>query len=135
MVVNKSYYYILSYCYISHQLPNGKRCYLIDDYKIMIRLQNKILLINNRRTSMRLCSEEWNALGDVCLKENIHRNKLIEQLDTLKSENIGLTSLTRLFLLMYYKSLATTSQKQTAENNLYLSVIEKIKLAGITQIK
>ena len=84
---------------------------------------------------MRLCSEEWNALGDVCLKENIHRNKLIEQLDTLKSENIGLTSLTRLFLLMYYKSLATTSQKQTAENNLYLSVIEKIKLAGITQIK
>lgn len=101
----------------------------------MIILQNKILMINNRRTSMRLCSEEWGALKDICQKEHIHRNQLIEQLDRLKSQNEGLTSLTRLFLLMYYKSLASDLEITQKNKSLYPIILEKIKLAGITQIK
>ena len=84
---------------------------------------------------MRLCSEEWGALKDICQKEHIHRNQLIEQLDHLKSQNEGLTSLTRLFLLMYYKSLASDLEITQKNKSLYPIILEKIKLAGITQIK
>lgn len=84
---------------------------------------------------MRLCSEEWGALKDICQKEHIHRNQLIEQLDQLKSQNEGLTSLTRLFLLMYYKSLASDLEITKKNKSLYPIILEKIKLAGITQIK
>ena len=84
---------------------------------------------------MRLCSEEWSALHDICQKEHIHRNQLIEQLDRLKNQNEGLTSLTRLFLLMYYKSLATDMENLKPKESLYPVILEKIKLAGITQIK
>ena len=92
-------------------------------------------MINNRRTSMLHCSEECGALKDICQKEHIHRNQLIEQLDRLKSQNEGLTSLTRLFLLMYYKSLASDLEITQKNKSLYPIILEKIKLAGITQIK
>ncbi len=74
-------------------------------------------------------------MKDICQKEHIHRNQLIEQLDRLKSQNEGLTSLTRLFLLMYYKSLASDLEITQKNKSLYPIILEKIKLAGITQIK
>lgn len=85
-------------------------------YLPMTKLANKIININNRRTSMRLCLKEWNALDDVCQRENIHRNHLIELIENFKSPRLGLTYSTRLFLVLYYKSVARPSKNLMFEN-------------------
>jgi len=84
---------------------------------------------------MRLCTEEWDALKYICKKENINRNKLVGLLDSIDTANLGLTSLTRLFLLMYYQYLAVQPKNSFTKRDLYLYIIEKIKHAGITAIK
>lgn len=101
----------------------------------MIVLKNKILVINNRRTSMRLCSEEWNALSYICKKENINRNTLIENLDSIKVDNMGLTSLTRLFLLLYYQNMANPPKDLQNSASLLSYIFERFKVYGINITK
>ena len=73
----------------------------------MTKLMNKIILINNRRTSMRLCQKEWDALYEVCKIERISKNHLIEMIEANKSEVLGLTYSTRLFLVTYFREAAS----------------------------
>lgn len=70
----------------------------------MPKLINKIISINNRRTSMRLCNLEWNALNEICELENISRNRLLEAIENDKPSNLGLTYATRLFMVEYYRN-------------------------------
>lgn len=79
-------------------------------------MANKIILINGRRTSMRLCQKEWSALDDVCMRENIHRNSLIEMIEDAKNQELGLTYSTRLFLMLYYKSVAKPPRTQNGKS-------------------
>lgn len=74
----------------------------------MTKLVNKVLHINNRRTSMRLCLTEWEVLNEICKKENITRNKLIELIENNNSGKLGLTYITRLFIIVYYSDIATS---------------------------
>lgn len=55
---------------------------------------------------MRLCQEEWGALDNICKHEKINRNKIFEVLESLPDYGLGLTYLTRLFMLMYYQDVA-----------------------------
>lgn len=73
----------------------------------MTKLMNKIIMINNRRTSMRLCLKEWDALYEVCRIEKISKNHLIEMIEAHKSEELGLTYSTRLFLVTYFREAAS----------------------------
>lgn len=85
----------------------------------MSKLRNKILNINNRRTSMRLCDQEWQALDETCRLEKIHHNKLISQIEQNKASNLGLSYATRVFLLLYFRNLALEKDKEKAlENSL-----------------
>lgn len=72
----------------------------------MTKLLNRVIIINKRRTSMRLCQEEWGALDNICKYEKINRNKIFEILESLPDYGLGLTYLTRLFMLMYYQDVA-----------------------------
>lgn len=72
----------------------------------MTKLLNRVILINKRRTSMRLCQEEWGALDNICKYEKINRNRIFEVLESLPDYGLGLTYLTRLFMLMYYQDAA-----------------------------
>ena len=60
------------------------------------------IVANGRRTSMRLDKETWNALSDICRKENTSINKLCSLIDDAKGTS-GLSSSTRLFVLAYYR--------------------------------
>lgn len=64
-------------------------------------------MINSRRTSMRLCLKEWDALYEVCRIEKITKNHLIELIEAHKSEELGLTYSTRLFLVTYFREAAS----------------------------
>ncbi len=72
----------------------------------MTKLLNRVIIINKRRTSMRLCQEEWGALDNICKYEKINRNQIFEVLESLPDYGLGLTYLTRLFMLMYYQDVA-----------------------------
>lgn len=87
----------------------------------MIKLSNKVLFINNRRTSMRLCNKEWTILDNICKKEKISRNKLIETLEASEIFELGLTYLTRLFIMLYYFELSSNDSKS------HLSIDDIIK--------
>lgn len=76
----------------------------------MTRLTSKVITVNNRHTSMRLCCKEWSALDDVCAREKISRNNLFGLIEDNKNSNFGLAYATRLFLLLYYQSLAPLSK-------------------------
>ena len=62
----------------------------------------KNVVVNGRRTSMRLDKETWQALSDICKRENISLYKLCSLIDSAKGES-GLSSATRLFVLTYYR--------------------------------
>ena len=62
----------------------------------------KNVVVNGRRTSMRLDKETWMALSDICRRENITLYKLCSLIDTAKGA-MGLSSATRLFVLTYYR--------------------------------
>ena len=62
----------------------------------------KNVVVNGRRTSMRLDKETWNALSDICRRENITLYKLCTLIDSAKGES-GLSAATRLFVLSYYR--------------------------------
>ena len=84
---------------------------------------------------MRLCAEEWNALNYICKKENIHRNILIERLDSIKTKNIGLTSLTRLFLLMYYQNMVNPPKDLEKSDTLLVYILKLFKRYSINATK
>ena len=62
----------------------------------------KNVVVNGRRTSMRLDRETWQALSDICKRENISLYKLCSLIDDAKGKS-GLSSATRLFVLTYYR--------------------------------
>lgn len=98
----------------------------------MTKLMNKIIMINNRRTSMRLCLREWEALYEICKIEHISKNHLIEMIEAQKSNALGLTYSTRLFLMSYFREAASEEGHKKAGHGLsdnYASishVLEKI---------
>ena len=53
----------------------------------MTKLVNKVLFINNRRTSMRLCLTEWKLVDEICKNEHIARNDFIELIENSNSYN------------------------------------------------
>lgn len=90
----------------------------------MPKLVNKIISVNKRRTSMRLCTLEWDALSEVCEKENISRNKLIEKIENDKDASFGLAYSTRLFLVQYYRDAANKPRRNTEP---YHNIMQAIK--------
>lgn len=93
----------------------------------MTKLANRIININKRKTSMRLCSKEWEALDDICKREGINRNRLIEMIENAKTERLGLTYSTRLFLVLYYRAIAKPTKPVQTKDGISLNIINIIK--------
>ena len=60
----------------------------------------KNVIVNGRRTSMRLDQEIWNSLSDICQKEDMNIHQLCSKIDSQKG-NSGLSGAVRLFVLTY----------------------------------
>lgn len=73
----------------------------------MPKLVNKVVFVNGRRTSMRMCQKEWKAFEEVCEREKISRNDLLGLIEEYKNDNLGLTYSARLFIISYFWSAAT----------------------------
>lgn len=62
----------------------------------------KNVIVNGRRTSMRLDRETWISLADICARENINIHQLCSKIDNSKGTS-GLSAATRLFVLTYFR--------------------------------
>lgn len=82
------------------------------------KLCNRIIVLKDRRTSMRLCVMEWEALKEICKKEKVSRNYMIEKIKEHKKPEIGLSYATRLFITHYFRSAATDIGHQLAGHGL-----------------
>ena len=71
----------------------------------MTKLVTNIITLNDRKTSMRLALDEWEAVDLICKKENISRKALIEMIAEAKDYSISLTSTVRLFAIVYFYQL------------------------------
>lgn len=67
-------------------------------------LSCKNIIINGHRTSMRLDSETWFCLKDICQRESIKLHDLCTKINRVKGKS-SLTASTRLFVLLYFRSL------------------------------
>ncbi len=84
----------------------------------MTKLVSKILFINNRRTSMRLCLTEWRLIDEICKNERIARNDFIEIIENNNHSGLGLTYYTRLFIMTYFYNKSSFVKKKTRRHGL-----------------
>ncbi|MBO7332277.1 MAG: ribbon-helix-helix domain-containing protein [Alphaproteobacteria bacterium] len=70
----------------------------------------KNVIVNGRRTSMRLEKEVWNALSESCLKDNISLNNLCSLVEKTKTDG-GLSSAMRIYAFNYYRQLLEDYKK------------------------
>jgi len=70
----------------------------------------KNVVVNGRRTSMRLEKEVWNALSESCRHQNISLNSLCSQIEKSK-DNTGLSSAMRVYAFNYYRQLLEDYRK------------------------
>ena len=61
----------------------------------------KNVVVNGRRTSMRLDEKSWFSLSDICKKENISLQTLCSLIDNSKGKS-NLESASKLFILSYF---------------------------------
>ena len=76
----------------------------------MITMQNRIIFLNEHKTSMRLTSSEWYIINRICIRENLKRDQLINLINNNRFSNLGLTPTVRLFSLLYLHNLARHDQ-------------------------
>ena len=72
----------------------------------------KNVIVNGRRTSMRLDRETWISLSDICAREHISIHELCSKIDRVKGRS-GLSSAVRLFVLTYFRFELNKYEKPT----------------------
>ena len=92
----------------------------------MAKLTSKVIIFENKKTSLRLAEEEWDALSFICQKENIKRNNLLELINSTKNKEITLTNSIRLFSIIYYKN-SIDNKTQFVDSEFYSPIFEAIK--------
>lgn len=70
------------------------------------RLVNRNVVAGNGRTSMRLEPELWDALREVCEREQLPLGEIVRRAEA-RGGHGGRTSAVRVFLLQYFRAAAT----------------------------
>jgi predicted DNA-binding ribbon-helix-helix protein len=67
-------------------------------------LESRNVTVGNRRTSMRLEPQMWDALEEIAQLEAMTINSICARIDQRRRQS-GLTSATRVFIVSYYRKL------------------------------
>jgi predicted DNA-binding ribbon-helix-helix protein len=79
----------------------------------MSRLINRNVVAGTGRTSMRLEPELWDALLEICQREEKDLHSVIKEVDATRHAG-GRTSAVRVFLLQYFRVAATEAGHSAA---------------------
>lgn len=72
----------------------------------MSTLISRNVTLADRRTSIRLEPEMWDALQEICLREGRSIHEVCSEIDRLRQQS-GLTAGVRVFILNYFREAAT----------------------------
>ena len=79
------------------------------------RLVNRNIIAGRGRTSMRLEPEIWDALAEICARENISLGTLIRRIEADTHEG-GRTSAVRVHVVEYFRAAATEEGHRAAHH-------------------
>ncbi len=79
------------------------------------RLRNRNVTVASHRTRMRMEPEMWDAMRDICLREDIGPDELIRQAETAAGEG-GRSSAVRIYVLNYFRAAAMAMSRVGAEH-------------------
>ena len=79
------------------------------------RLVNRNVIAGRGRTSMRLEPELWDALYEICQREQVPVGEIVRRAE-LRHRSGGRTSAVRVFVLDYYRSAATEPGHAAAQH-------------------
>lgn len=71
----------------------------------------KNVVVNGRRTSMRLHKYTWDALSDICNREGTKLWRLCSKIDNTRGKD-SLSQATRIYVLSYYRDHFEQSERQ-----------------------
>ncbi len=80
--------------------------YIVSENEFMINFTKRVIILKGKRTSIRLCENEWQILENICRRENMRRNALLCLIKTNKAKELAFTPAIRLFMLNYLHTLA-----------------------------
>ena len=72
----------------------------------MSTLVSRNVSLVDRRTSIRLEPEMWDALHEICVREGRSINEICSEIDRNRSQS-GLTAGVRVYILNYFRQAAT----------------------------
>jgi len=72
----------------------------------MVEAHTRNVMIGVRRTSIRLETPFWSALGEIIERENITLNALVSLIDAENRDHNNLSSAVRVFIHSYFFALA-----------------------------
>lgn len=90
----------------------------------MTELSSRVITIHKRKTTMRLCKNEWEALKDICKREKINRKMLLEMIESRKDPKLSLTPSIRLFSLVYLHELSKPLLEKQHKPDNYKSITD-----------
>ncbi|HEY9163889.1 MAG TPA: ribbon-helix-helix domain-containing protein [Magnetovibrio sp.] len=73
---------------------------------IQSRLQSRNVTVDGHRTSLRLEQDVWDALEEVCLRENMNVHQLCTHIE-LRRVGSSRTAAVRAFVLSYFREAAS----------------------------
>jgi len=85
----------------------------------------KNVIVNGRRTSMRLDRETWISLADICAREGLTLHEICSRIDVVKGK-AGLSSSTRLFVLTYFRNLLKRYEEDKAREKASVADVDMV---------
>lgn len=77
-------------------------------------LISKNIFLNDRRTSIRLEPEMWQALHEIAAREKTNIHAICSLVNLCKRKKSTLTASIRVFIMLYYKSATTEEGHKSA---------------------
>lgn len=70
-------------------------------------LVSRNIIVSNRRTSVRLEPEMWDALREICRREHKSIHEICTAISIAKPHNTSLTAAIRVFVMSYFRAACT----------------------------
>lgn len=83
-------------------------------------LESRNVTVGNKRTSMRLEPQMWNAIEEIAAREGVTINNLCTQIDKKRTDlavTVGLTSATRVFIIAYFRRLVWQYERRPSDRS------------------
>lgn len=93
------------------------------------RLVNRNITADRGRTSMRLEPELWDALHEVCAREQITLGELVRRIER-RGHPGGRTSAVRVHIVEYFRAAATDAGHRAADHGSFPDTAEASRAGG-----